>query len=109
SLAPGVRGEMLPEVSLFAELPAPYDQVSVRRGSRKWIVHEKTGEVEAFTDDDPREEHSVASLGPEGAALVADYRKTCPGRRAASAATPPLDAVDPSLVREKLRALGYIQ
>jgi hypothetical protein len=88
---------------VFAELPV-YNLLSVRRGPHTWILNEKTAEMETFTDDGANGGPGEATAG---AALLREYRARC---RAASAESgpPAIDSLDPA-VREKLRALGYVE
>jgi arylsulfatase A-like enzyme len=93
---------------LFADLGG---KVAVRHAGLKWIIDEKTAAAEVFDlAADPRETKSVVgtrTLPREPAAWLEDFHKICPPAGAPAA---PLggDTVDPT-VRQKLRALGYVE
>jgi arylsulfatase A-like enzyme len=108
SLVPLLRGDDGSNApALFADVG---DKVAVRHGGLKWIVDEKTGSAEVFDlASDPKETRSVLgtrALPREPAAWLAEFRRLCPRTGPA----PPVggDRIDPA-VRDKLRALGYLE
>lgn len=110
SVAPLLAHDEVPNPPpLFADLGG---KVAVRQGGLKWIIDEKTAAAEVFDlGTDPRETKNIfgtRTLPREPAAWLEDFHRLCPP---AGAPSPPLggaDTVDPA-VREKLRALGYVE
>ena len=107
SLAPLLRGETLPPVTLWAELPIR-QMIAAHQGDRKWIISRKTGRGELFDlVNDPHERVNLrAGEAPDAVAkLLDEWTATC--------AAPPRpdvgekrEEIDPA-VQEKLKALGY--
>jgi hypothetical protein len=97
-------GEAVP---LFASVA---DSVAVRHAGFKWIIDAKTSAAQVFAlATDPRELTNLDGTRPlpaDGAKWLAEFHALCPP--AAPGATTPGETVDPA-VREKLRALGYIE
>ncbi len=87
------------------------DTVAARYAGFKWIVDEKTGATQVFAlATDPHELRDVAGTRPlpaDGAKWLADFRTLCPPA-APGATVPGTGTIDPA-VRDKLRALGYIE
>src|SRR5262249_30663058 len=110
SLVPALRGERLPDVPLFAELPGSYGRVAVRLGGKKWIKKTGAGAIQAFRDDRPGETTSIAAQVPEGVPLFEQYAALCRSRL-----TPPppgstmIRTILHPAVQEKLKALGYVE
>jgi hypothetical protein len=105
SLAPLLEERALPEVPLFAEAPLQH-LVSVRRGPYTWILNDRTGELEVLARDGGAERGADETLRAEGVALLREYRALC--QAAPDAPAPGVDDLDPA-VRDKLRALGYVE
>jgi arylsulfatase A-like enzyme len=107
SLVPLLRGDPLPPRPLYASLNIT-QQISVREPPFKWIMSRGTGQVRRFDlHSDPGEQHDLGPP-PTGVdpALLARYDEACsmlpknePGEQPTLAPA----------VREKLKALGYVE
>ena len=108
SLARMIREGDGTAVPLLADLG---DTVAARNDGLKWIIDEKTGATQVFAlATDPHELRDVAGtrqLPAEGAKWLADFRALCPPATP-GATVPGTGNIDPA-VRDKLRALGYIE
>jgi len=113
SLVPLLRGDSLPPMTLWAELGIR-NLVSARTAELKWIINQKTGRVQAYdTAVDPHEKTNLAPglPGDTPNRLLGEFRAMCsaPGLpvRPESGSPAQDGTLDPA-VREKLRALGYV-
>lgn len=106
SLVPLLRGGSLPDRPLYASLVLSR-QVAIREPPMKWIIEQATGRVHSYALTDAGETHDLGPPSPEtGPALLAKYRQACDKLPPASVAAPP--TLDPA-VRDKLKALGYVE
>ena len=107
SLVPLIRGEPLPPVTMWAELPPRL--VSARVDDVKWIIGQKTGRAQVYDlASDPRELDDVRARFPADGAtkLLAQYRDQICTILPPATAPEGTEEIDPE-VREKLKALGY--
>ena len=108
SLARMIRDGEGSAVPLLADIGGT---VAARDAGLKWIVDGKTGATQVFAlATDPHELRDVAGTRPlpaDGAKWLADFRALCPPATP-GATVPGTGTIDPA-VRDKLRALGYIE
>lgn len=106
SLVPLWRGGSLPERTLFAEEDTWFQLVGAFAPPYKWIFSADGVSAQAFDLlHDPGENKDLAaSLTGRGEPLLAEFRAAC-----ASAQEPPRAPPLDRSVRDKLRALGYVQ
>jgi len=108
SLVPLWHGHALPARMLYAEEDEWFLIVAAFTPPYKWVFSADGARVQAFDLlRDPNEDHDIApTLARDGHHLLDDFHAVC----ASSAAhdvqrAPPIDRA----VRDKLRALGYVQ
>jgi arylsulfatase A-like enzyme len=107
SLAPLWRGEALPPRILYAEEHAWFSLAAAFAPPQKWIFSTNGGPAAAFDIfSDPNELRDLAGkMGDRGGQLLADFRSLCTsGPTHEARRPPPLNRA----VRDKLRALGYV-
>jgi arylsulfatase A-like enzyme len=112
SLAPLLRGERLPERTLYAELTRFGSQgrphMAARQGDIKWVIDLEAGVGLAYdVVKDPDELNNLSPAMPAdvpGRMLVA-FHQHCAIRGPSHPSSPPLDATE----RGHLRALGYAE
>jgi arylsulfatase A-like enzyme len=109
SLVPLLHDRELPPVTLFADLPKRI--LAARKPPFKWILNLATGEAMAFDlAADPRELTDIRIRFPPAmpAEILEEFRAVCSLALPAAEGAPDGDRLDP-VVREKLRALGYLE
>jgi len=110
SLVPLFHDGTISPATLWAELGIR-NLVSARTPEIKWIVNHKTGRAQAYdVARDPHEQRNLADrLSSDGSQKVlADFAELCTPRDLANSPPPPAtQPLDPA-VREKLKALGYV-
>ena len=108
SLVPLIQRGDEKAVPLFADLVGT---VAVRHLGFKWIIDEKSGAAQVFElATDPHEMKNLDGARPlpvDAARWLRDFHALCPPAAQGQPPALPNGAIDPA-VREKLRALGYL-
>jgi arylsulfatase A-like enzyme len=110
SLTGALRGEKLPERTLFAEL-SERGLLAARQGDRKLLLDRKTGRHAAYEyRSDPGEKRDLAkAVAPdEWTAMLEAHDHHCKTALASLESAPSRAAID-AKVRGKLEALGYVE